>query len=302
MTVVSIALYHNIVSTSSLLEEGLGVATTPENFEKHLAYFQKSFDFIDLETLLNGPLPRKPLLLTFDDCYRSILNIARDVLAPRNIPSVLFTNPDHLGPDEPSLDNILSWYAGKYGMTALQDQLELKGYENVAQIISGAMSQLGAGARHLVRKNLMDRGMLGADDLKGRSPILTKDDLRALDAYGVEIGNHTASHVHCRSLSAQERQIEFAESKNRIEQITGKPVRSFSVPYGNEADLSPDVLYDLRTSGHEAIFLVHARSNRFKPAADVWYRTSLHNEDVSQLRRQFHLTPILRSLKHMVRA
>ena len=301
MPVVSVALHHNIVATSTAFEDQLAVATTPERFEQHLNYFEKSFDLIDLETLINGPLPRKPLLLTFDDCYKSVMDVARDTLAPRGISSVLFTNPDHLGPTDPSLDNVMSWYAAKHGLQALHEQLDVTGYDSVGQILATELSQKTATERHHIREKLKKAGGMTQSDLDNRSPILTHDDLRALSSCGVEVANHTASHVHCRSLTADERQVEFTHSKQRLEDITGKKVRAFSVPYGNEADLTPEVLHDLRASGHEAIFLVHARSNRFQPAPDIWYRTSLHNEEISQLPRKFNITPILRSIRHMVR-
>ena len=38
----------------------------------------------------NAPLPRRAVLLTFDDCYSSLLAIARDVLQPRGIEALAF--------------------------------------------------------------------------------------------------------------------------------------------------------------------------------------------------------------------
>ena len=74
-------------------------------------------------------------------------------------------------------------------------------------------------------------------------------------------------------------------------------MRAFSVPYGNQADLTAPVLAAARQSGHRAIFLVHARSNARRPAPDVWYRTSLHDETPGQLRMKLAVLPALRSLR-----
>jgi glycosyltransferase involved in cell wall biosynthesis/peptidoglycan/xylan/chitin deacetylase (PgdA/CDA1 family) len=38
----------------------------------------------------NAPLPRRPVLITFDDGYESLLNLARTVLQPRGIPALAF--------------------------------------------------------------------------------------------------------------------------------------------------------------------------------------------------------------------
>lgn len=298
MAAATIVLYHDISSTVSPFEAGLGLTTRPESFAAHLAYFEKNYDLIDLDTLLSGSLPRRPLLLTFDDCYRSVLDVARDVLAPRGVPAVLFTNPDLLGSAAPSLDNILSWYATRHGLAALQAKLNLEGFATVAAILSGAMARLTAMQRREIRDRLMAKGGMSAADLAARNPVLTAEDLRELTGLGVEIGNHTASHVHCRSLTAEERSTELAEARHKLEQICGRPVRAFSVPYGNEADLTPEVLAGLRASGHSAIFLVHARSNRFRPAPDIWYRVSLHDERPADLNSRLHRLPLLRSLKN----
>jgi peptidoglycan/xylan/chitin deacetylase (PgdA/CDA1 family) len=127
---------------------------------------------------------------------------------------------------------------------------------------------------------------------------MTAHDLKDLAAMGVEIGNHTDTHVHCRSLTPAEHDSEIIASKARLEELSGQKVRSFSVPYGSENDLTNPLLETLRASGHEAIFLVQARSNTWRPAPDVWYRTSLHNETPSQLKRHMVHKPFLRSVKH----
>ena len=74
-------------------------------------------------------------------------------------------------------------------------------------------------------------------------------------------------------------------------------MRAFSFPYGNQRDATPAVLAALRESGHEASFLVHARSNAQRPAADVFYRTSLSDDPVYRLGLKLGMLPALRSLK-----
>ena len=62
----------------------------------------RGFSFITPELfaqfLSNGaPLPRRPVLLTFDDGYATMTNVARDILAPRGIGAIAFvvTGSDH---------------------------------------------------------------------------------------------------------------------------------------------------------------------------------------------------------------
>ena len=46
-----------------------------------------------------------------------------------------------------------------------------------------------------------------------------------------------------------------------LEAVSGKKVRSFSVPYGSSADLTTDLVAHLRRSGYEAVFLAESRAN-----------------------------------------
>lgn len=300
MTAPVIVLYHDIAPGPTAFESEIGVTSRPESFDAHLAHFRRNYDMIGLGDLIEGRLPRRPLLLTFDDAYRSVLEVARRRLAPLGIPAVLFTNPDLLAPAPPGLDNVMSWYAVRHGLDTLCDRTGGGTHTSVGDLLRGPVARMGARARAALRHRLMQEGGLTAGEIAARSPILTPEDLRELVQLGVEIGNHTASHVHCRALDDGERRDELIEARARLEAICGTPVRAFSLPYGNVADLTPAVAADLRSSGHHAIFLVHARSNRFRPAPDVWYRVSLHDEPVGRLGRDLGVMPMLRSLRKLV--
>ena len=71
-----------------------GVA--PEQFAEQLDMLKASgFTFVSGDTVANflnhgAPLPRRPVLLTFDDCYEELLETARSVLQPRGIPALAF--------------------------------------------------------------------------------------------------------------------------------------------------------------------------------------------------------------------
>ncbi len=296
-----VVVFHNIAVRASAYETEIGVTGSPERFLAQVRYFSSHYDVIDLATLLDGPLPKRPLLITFDDHFKSILTMAREVMKPLGLPAVLFANPDLFGADTLSLDNCLSWFAAKRGLAALQTELGLAGYANVAAIINGPMALMGATARHHLKARLAMAATNDTGELDIRGGTLTEADIRELVSMGFAIGNQTASHVHCRSLSADERHSEIVVAKQRIESVSGQPVRSFAVPYGSQNDLTPEVLKVLRESGHEAIFLVQARHNRFRPAADTWFRVSLHNEAVTDLQRKLEFLPVLRSIKSMIR-
>ena len=71
-----------------------GVA--PHIFAEHLDYLSSAgFSFVTPEAVASflrfgAPLPKRPVLLTFDDCYQDLLEVARETLHPRGIQAVAF--------------------------------------------------------------------------------------------------------------------------------------------------------------------------------------------------------------------
>lgn len=289
-----ITLHHHI-GREGPFEQSLGIATSPQAFERQIERLARDHDVIDLDTLLSGRLPRRPLLLTFDDTYRSVLDAGKQVLARRGLPGLVFLNPGILGAGALSLDQTLAWATGKAGLAEVCRALDLPVVDSLGALVVGAMSRFGAAARATLKDRLI--AAFGPPDLTQRLPLLTAPEVAEFAGLGLEIGNHTMTHVHCRALSAEERRQEISESKQCLEAMSGRPVRAFSVPYGNQADLTAPVLEAVRQSGHQAIFLVHARSNVRRPAPDIWYRTSLHDETPGQLPVKLVVLPALRSLR-----
>lgn len=82
----------------------------------------------------------------------------------------------------------------------------------------------------------------------GRSGWLGEEDLRILDDSEITIGSHTVSHAFLPKLSEGEIQAELIDSKIRLEEILGHPVRFFSYPAGGS---SPEISSWVREAGYE---------------------------------------------------
>jgi peptidoglycan/xylan/chitin deacetylase (PgdA/CDA1 family) len=226
------------------------------------------------------------------------LEAARTVLYPRGLPSIFFVNPGLLDRESISLDSTLAWCANSIGLQRLSTEIGVSPIGNISALIGHEMSKRTANERAALKTHLLTK--FGLDGLEGRSPILKSTDIAEFHKFGIEVGNHTRTHVHCRALNEKEQATEIVTAKVQLEALSGRRVRSFAVPYGSESDLTPEILQELRASGHEAIFLVHARSNRFRPSNDVWYRVNLTNESPFSLTLRLKTLPILRSLKKMI--
>jgi hypothetical protein len=299
MAVFACTLHHNIGAESSF-ERVLNLSCALDVFDAQVARLARHYDIIDLDCLLAGKLPKRPLLLTFNDAFKFVLDVGREILAPRGIPSVYFINPGLLGQQALSIDSVLTWANNQVGIARLCQILGLLQRADLAAVVWTDLVRLGPTAHRQLRAQIVDA--LGQPDLAGRAELLEPDDLKQMAALGMTVGNHTMTHVHCRALSADEMQEEVVAARAALQAMSGQQVRAFSVPYGNEADLTPDLLRTLRASGHEAIFLVHARSNHRRPAPDVWYRTSLQSQPPAQLRKKLQWLPALRTVRHAIGA
>lgn len=303
MSAVTAVLYHNIAAAETSFEAGIRVTTRPETFEQHIRFYEKNYDVIDLDTLLSGRLPKRPLLITFDDCYSSVLSAVRDHLAPRKMPSVFFVNPSLVG-DGISIDNLVVQATNVHGLATVCQalQLRIEDHPTAAALIANVLSVSTAAQRNAIKARLQAAFPISDAEMATRSPMLQPEDFPELRKLGVEIGNHTANHVHCGALDPDEYADELVGAQKDLERLSGGKVRSFSVAYGDERDLPPAVLKTLRDSGHEAIFLVHARSNMIRKAPDIWYRVSFRDEDVSKLPMRLGILPLMRTAKSLLRA
>jgi peptidoglycan/xylan/chitin deacetylase (PgdA/CDA1 family) len=61
---------------------------------------------------------------------------------------------------------------------------------------------------------------------------LTKEQIREIVSLGHEIGSHTLSHANLTLLSDADLETELLQSKQILEDITGRPVTSLSFPFG----------------------------------------------------------------------
>ena len=293
--------YHHFERSLSPFTRHLGVSTSPEAFAQQLAYFKRHYTPISLDQLLTGNLPDNPLLLTLDDAYRSVLEIAAPMLSEAGVPALLMANPKVIAGGFAPIDNVLSLAMSELGPTGLG-------------IAIGIADPWTCGVRRIVREILPSYDVARREELKQRflkllsvretdlvermDLFLNPTQLRRLVAdHGFTLGSHTATHMHLRSLTKEAAREEIVDGKRLIEDMTGVKLRAFSFPYGSPLDATPVNLDLVRASGHEAIFLVQNRTNAVRPAADIWYRQGMSEELGLQLPVKLTWLPRMGELK-----
>jgi peptidoglycan/xylan/chitin deacetylase (PgdA/CDA1 family) len=97
---VRVLCYHAIADLrGARVIEQYGVP--PERFQRQITQLARRFHFVDarefVRSLSGAGLPRRPVLITFDDCTRDLLEVALPVLREHDAPAVAFAVSGQLG-------------------------------------------------------------------------------------------------------------------------------------------------------------------------------------------------------------
>ena len=263
-------VFHHISSEDSPFTYGINARTSIEDFEAALQFIVSHYTPVRLDDVLDEgrKLPPRAMLVTFDDAYASVANVAAPLCKKYRVPALFFVNAAFLDNQRLAADNLVCYAARVDGMKALNAAARQVVGPKVVELHSLAevfgeffpvltLSQRCAFVEALKNVLQIDECRLA----KQASLYLSSEQLRSLAAFDFEIGNHTYSHVHCRKLSATETVEEIDRNKAALEAISGTRIRAFSQPYGSSADLTPEILDHLKSSGHKAVFLSESVAN-----------------------------------------
>ena len=123
---------------------------------------------------------------------------------------------------------------------------------------------------------------------------LTREQVRDLGRHGFEIASHGLTHARGRRLDARRIEQEVLGNRRALEAASGRPLRSFSVPYGSAEDLSPGLAEALHASGHASVFLVEGLPNPRRTRSDLLWRVCPTGRTPAELFLEIEVLPRLR--------
>lgn len=265
-------LFHDVADHISDFTNGINVTLNTKDFESAMKFVSRHYTAIGLRDYLEhrrrGSLPERPAMVTFDDAYASVATNAAPILRRYGIPAVFFVNSSLVGNEEFGLDNLICYVANTCGLPALLSvarcfgSAENQDVASLEQVFDDVLPALSQDSIRTFRTELCTAAGISSKDLSRDAKLyVNPEQLHALAASGFEIGNHTYSHVFCRSLVGNDFEIEIDGNKNKLEAITSAKVQGFSVPYGSPIDMTAELAESLRRSGHDVAFLARDRSN-----------------------------------------
>ena len=279
-----ILLYHRVAEVQS---DPWLLSVTPRHFAEHLEVLRKVGRPTRLQHLVNdlrqGKSLYRSLVVTFDDGYADNLYNAKPLLVRYEIPATIFLTTGCIGENREfwwdELDRLLlqpgrlpralhlnidgtihDWDLGEaadYGDDAAQQH---RNWGAWGKHDPSARHSLYRALYHLLRPLPADEQRKVLEDLvtwssakPGGRPSyrpLTIQEISTL-AQGdlVDIGAHTVTHpvLSARLIATQREEIQ--QSKVHLEEILGRPVRSFAYPYGGQSDYTAETVALVREAG-----------------------------------------------------
>jgi peptidoglycan/xylan/chitin deacetylase (PgdA/CDA1 family) len=216
--------YHGIRASADVVS-GIPFANlhvVAETFDEQCRVIAETCHPIDLAAFRDaragrGALPERPVLVTFDDGYRSVFELARPILHRHKIPAAVFVC------SEPVRLQRLFWF------------------DAVTRALGpDAFDAIRAQPAESWRKAAVEHDA-PASDAPEIAPM-TEAQVRQLADEGFTIGVHTASHALLGQAPAAVQRHELESCRSALESWTGRRVDAVAYPFG-----APRVDYTVET-------------------------------------------------------
>jgi peptidoglycan/xylan/chitin deacetylase (PgdA/CDA1 family) len=214
---VAVLCYHGVRADDGARMNFSGLHVTLDELDAHCRLLRETCHPISLDDwrrALGGgpPLPPRPVLVTFDEGYATLLTRALPVIQRHGIPLLAFVWSD------PVEQRSLAWYDAVVRTRSEEEVERMKRlpYEQWRRRC----------AEHAVR----------AADTHPCAPLSTAQIRWLAAAPNVEIGGHTAAHPILAQATREQQLEEIQRNKTRLESWTDRPVKAFAYPNGQPVD------------------------------------------------------------------
>jgi peptidoglycan/xylan/chitin deacetylase (PgdA/CDA1 family) len=214
---VAVLCYHGVRPRDGARMDFAGLHVTVDELDAHCRLLRETCNPISLDDwrrALGGgrPLPPRPVLVTFDEGYATLLTEALPVVQRHDIPIVAFVWSD------PVEQRSLAWYDAVVRARSEDEVERMKRlpYEEWRR----------RWTPHTIR----------ATDTDPCAPLSPAQVRWLAAAPNVEIGGHTASHPILAQAAPEQQRDEIERNKSLLEGWVGRPVRAFAYPNGQPGD------------------------------------------------------------------
>jgi glycosyltransferase involved in cell wall biosynthesis/peptidoglycan/xylan/chitin deacetylase (PgdA/CDA1 family) len=260
--------YHGVLNRPPLSSTAYNINVLEQEFESHMKFLVRNFHIMtasELVAVVEGrqKLPRRSVVVTFDDGYLNNLTVAAPILLAYSIPAIFHISTDYIGGEAPLwpdeiFSRVLQWPEQKIpspGGVAVKLASDESSRTTAALKIQEDCKLLDEDKRVAYLEMLRSQGPL-PHDLYGAMEcrFMNWDDVRELSRQGFEIGSHTVTHPILSRIGRIQLEYELRASKERIERELNTECRMIAYPNGKLRDANSDVWDEAAATGYRVGF------------------------------------------------
>lgn len=261
---VSILTYHHVAAEDTAYPYDAGVAdASPEQFRRQMEMLVRYGTPIGVDELVRAldgaPLPKNPVMVSFDDGYRSCHDVALPILRAVGIRATFFVSTGYINDRKlywwERIAIILSQARATTATISYPKPFEVNRHAPSAQRV---LANIIKDTANLDIKRFLDElaaafGVEWHDDIEAMHAdnlIMSWDHVRALARAGMDVESHTRWHRVLQTLDSAELLDELAGSKADLEAQLGRPVRAVAYPVGRRVAHVAKIREAVRAAGY----------------------------------------------------
>ena len=260
-----VLLYHSCEASESSFTRGLEVNMRPEQFGRQLDFVQRHYNVVAVDQLAAPDVPKRAVVISFDDGYRSVLTGAAPELRRRGLPAVVYLVTDVVGNRDLVWVNELNWLlheAGPEIAARVARTLDVPAQTPIPELVSQVLIQLPKRQIQALLGELWSAcGRSRTALIQDLALYLDWDEIRAMESEGFSFGSHTCTHPNMTLLTSEELVAEVDRSVAEVTERLGR-CSSFAYPFG----MVDEAVMQAVESRHDfSIMLVGGTNHRFDP-------------------------------------
>jgi peptidoglycan/xylan/chitin deacetylase (PgdA/CDA1 family) len=238
----AILMYHSVLPDPAAQADSLGgIIHSEAEFRAQMELLACEFHPTSLDEMVKcfhagEDLPKRSVVVTFDDGYADNYEVAMPILDRFSVPAVFYATVDCVENKRLPWPSRLRFAFRNTKLTAWSDSLPKSwnlnnpaGREHAFLVASDTCCQLsGAEQEEFVKR--IEQELQTRLPVESGALMMTYDQLRGLTLRGHIVGSHTMTHPNMAQVKQQEAHHELAESKQRLEMQMGVPINHFSYP------------------------------------------------------------------------
>jgi peptidoglycan/xylan/chitin deacetylase (PgdA/CDA1 family) len=263
-----IIAYHRVVAMPPKeiypFDSGL-VSATPENFDWQLRFLRRNFDVVAFSDVINHldrrqRLPRRPVVITFDDGFDDNYHVAYPLLRSHGLAATFFVCTGYIGRQESFWFDELAHLVMRVppGSIELAEAGisipiadDVGSRRHAVDDLLRAMKNLSDAPRREFLQHFYDQyGSYRDPSARRQSLPMTWPQIIEMSAGGMEFGSHSVSHPILSSLDDASLAREMSGSKHELESRLEKRIDTISYPEGSHAAFDARVIQAAVTAGY----------------------------------------------------